>query len=421
MKSSAPSSPAPDKDTTLEALSHFGMALVFLIVGLLALVWNSARLASGDFADLRVIGGLHFITLGWLSLSIFGALRVFTGVALGTQGFGNKLVPWTRSFWAIGAFLLPVGLIFELSRFITIGASLIGVSLILFTIHLLPALLRSHRGGLTKWFLLIALVSLWGTYSLGYLAAMIRAEHPMLALPSGYFSAHILFAVFGWVGSTIIGVGSHLIPMFALSKETTRIPVNIALAFWCLIPLCAGFGAFYEEPFISIGWICAGIGSILWIIQVFIYLKERVRKEYDPGLMIAAGATILLGIAWILFVLTNAGLPFIGVVLIGWATIFTLGIYHRVIPFLIWFARFSRSIGKEKVPKVKDLINWKLGIATFTFSLLGSIIWGAGLLIGNEKLLYCGSIFILTSALLSFFQTRFLFHSDTIAIKETST
>ncbi len=399
----------PDKDMAKEALTHFMTAFVFLILGLAALVWNSERLSNGAFGDARVVGGLHFITLGWLSVSIFGALRVFTGVALGQQGFGMAIAVWVRRLWVGGAAVFPVGLIFHLPLLIVSGAILIGLALMLFTIHLVPALWKAKRGELTRGFLTVALISLWGTWILGAKAASLRAGSPFGSIPPGYFQAHLLLAVFGWVGATVVGVGSHLIPMFALSREPSTLPVKMALPLWCMIPVLAALAAFHPNPFATIGWVVAGVGSLLWITQVAIYFKTRIRKERDPGLALAAGATFLLGMGWLTGILTHASIAFVGWIVIGWLMLFTLGIYHRVIPFLVWFSRFARKAGQGRLPKVKELLDERLGMVTAVSVLSGALIWGLGLLVREEVSTYFGSSLIFLGSLFFIGQLRTLF------------
>lgn len=313
---------APDKDTAKEALAHFITAFMFLIAGILALVWNSERLSQGLFFDGRVVGGLHFITLGWLSLSIFGALRVFTGVALGIQGFRVELVAWIRRLWTVGTTLFPTGLIISAPVLIILGEICIGLALTVFSVHIIPALLNSKRGGLTRGYLAIALISLWGTWMLGTVAASARAGMPIATLPQGYLLAHVLLAVFGWVGATIVGVGLHLIPMFALSREATNIPVKAALPVWGLLPILAVLGAFFGAIFLELGFAAAGVGSALWIIQVGLYLHGRLRKERDPGLILVGGATIFLAIAWVVGLSLRVPIAFVGLTIIGWLTLF---------------------------------------------------------------------------------------------------
>lgn len=396
----------PDLDAAKDALKHFATAICFLIIGLAALVWNSGRLATEDYSDLRVIGGLHFITLGWLSLSVFGVLRVFSGVSLGAQGFIRPLGTWVRYLWTLGTLTFPAGLIHEIPVLIATGASLLGLAILLFTIHFVPAI-KMAREGVTKWFLAIALLSLWGTWFLGLLAALVRSNIPWAHLPPGYFSAHVLFAVFGWMGATAVGVGSVLIPMFAYSKGHTEMPLKAALGVWALIPVFAGLGAYLEDPYLTIGWTLAGIGSALWVLQVMLYLRARLAKKLDPGMKLAGGSTLLLGVAWVFYLITDGTISFLGLVLVGWLTLFTLGIYHRILPFLCWFLLISRPI-KGRMPKVEDLIDPKFAWVTEVLGLVGAVLWGTALFLQLPALAYVGAGHILAAALISLMQLRTL-------------
>jgi hypothetical protein len=400
--------PPSDPRAGKEALVHFMSAFAFLLVGLAALFWNSERLSQGAFGDPRVLGGLHFLTLGWLTLSIFGAVRVFTGVALGSQGSKLDLAPWVRRLWILGALLFPFGLIVSAPWLIIPGVLLIGAALALYTAHLVPALIHATRGGVTRWYLVIALGSIWCAWLLGGVAAFMRAGQPLGWLPSGYLQAHLLLAVFGWVGATVAGVGSHLIPMFALSREPRQWPVKAALPVWCALPVFALLGAFGPEPYLRLAWGAAFVGSALWIAQVIMYFRTRLRREPDPGLLLAAGATALLGIAWIVELFAGAPIAFVGLLVVGWLTLFTLGIYHRVVPFLVWYARFARGAGRGPVIKVKDLINERLGHVTAVSCLIGALIWASGLRSASSALAYLGSALIFLGAASALGQVRWL-------------
>lgn len=398
----------PDSSTARDSLGHFTTAFVFLLAGLSMLVWNSPRLVMGQIGDPRVIGGLHWLTLGWLSLSVFGALRVFSGVALGSNGYSRWLSRAVWFLWGTGATLFPSGLIFSSPILIISGVCLIFVALFFFTLHFVPALWNATRGRLTQAYLSVAILSLWCTWLLGSGAGFLRAGWSAWTLPPGYFQAHLLVSIFGWVGSAVVGVGSHLIPMFALSSNSPQWAVKAALPVWISIPFWAVMGAFYPSPFLFLGWIAAGIGSALWVVQVFYYFSKRLRKERDWGLFIAAGATLWLPAAWIML-LGSDGIVFAGVLLIGWLTLFTLGIYHRVVPFLVWFEKYAGKAGKGHVPRVKELTSDGLAMATACLALGGALVWVAGLLLRSVETVYLGSFSILSAGLCASAQVRVLF------------
>lgn len=63
---------------------HFVAALTFLALGGVGLVWIAPELAAGAFLAPRVAGVAHLFTLGFVTMSILGALYQFLPVAVGT-------------------------------------------------------------------------------------------------------------------------------------------------------------------------------------------------------------------------------------------------------------------------------------------------------------------------------------------------
>ncbi len=399
MRGSPPASsamPPMDPMAGRDALIFFMVAYAFLLIGSAALASNSALLAAGAFASGAVVGSLHFLTLGWLSIAIFGALRIFTGVALGSGQEAPRASLFLLALWAGGALCLPLGLIRHAPILIVSGTTLLFAALLLFSFQIVPALARSKRGDLTRSYLIVSLASLWGTWGLGALAALARAGHLPIALPPGYFLAHLLIANFGWVGATVAGVGTHLLPMFWLSTSSVRWPVRAALPFWIALPLLALGGAFYPETLLPAGWAAAGIASVLWIAQAFLFFKSRSRKEADTGLTLAAAATLALGAGWILLLTTQQRPAFLAVIVVGWLVLFTIGIFHRIVPFLVWMGRFARKKtsqpGERATPvQVKDLLDPRLSLATAILAVLGVSAWVAGIALMVPRLATSGA------------------------------
>ncbi len=320
-----PGMAAPESKSAKEALKFFGTAFAFLLAGVIALALNTPALAVGAFAAPGVLGAVHLITLGWLSLSIIGALQVFLGVALGALPYGEGLSRWIRLGWALGSGVFAAGLGFHIPALIASGAVLLGLALALFSIQLLPALWGAKRGQLTRAYAMIAIASLWIVWLLGGMAASIRSGNPLAAIPPGYLSAHILVAVFGWVGAMIAGVGSHLVPMFALSGPCSQLPIRIAVPVWAMIPVAGAVSAYVPTPFATIGWSLAAVASGLWCLQLVLFFRARIRKERDPGLLLAALSTAFLPFSWIMLALTNNAPAFVGALMLGWLALFTLG------------------------------------------------------------------------------------------------
>jgi hypothetical protein len=374
-----PISTTSDPQAARDALLRFGSAYAALVLGLATLALTSGKLANGSPLDGSVLAGVHLITLGWISLSIFAALRVFAGVALGVALDRRRLGNAQWGAWTLGVVLFAFGLGPGGGRLIAAGATLLGIGLALFTALVVPAYARAPRGRLTRAYLVVALVSLWVVYTIGLLAALRRAGIPMPPLGSSYLQAHILVAVFGWAGATVAGVGAHLIPMFALSRNPAEWPVRAALPFFAAVPVFGAISVFAPEPASTLGWGCAAIGSALWILQVVIYARARLRRERDAGLALAGFSTLLLGVAWVGQVAGATDGAFVGLLVLGWLMLFTLGIFHRVVPFLFWFERFSKPKPGQRPPAVRDLTSMRLAAVTCTATTIGVLVWTVGL------------------------------------------
>ncbi|WP_052502583.1 hypothetical protein [Halarcobacter anaerophilus] len=90
----------------------------------------------------------------------------------------------------------------------------------------------------------------------------------------------------------------------------------------------------------------------------------------------------------------------------GFITFLITGHLYKIIPFLVWYERFSPYVGKRKVPMLADMIPVKSANMQFLFSTFGVVVISIGLLFINEvvyksgvSLLSVGAIFLLKDIL----------------------
>jgi hypothetical protein len=57
---------------------------------------------------------------------------------------------------------------------------------------------------------------------------------------------------------------------------------------------------------------------------------------------------------------------------------------YKIIPFLVWFARYSRQIGRAQVPALADLYCPHLQAVGFWSYLAGLVVTGVAILYSNE-------------------------------------
>ena len=55
------------------------------------------------------------------------------------------------------------------------------------------------------------------------------------------------------------------------------------------------------------------------------------------------------------------------------------GHIYKIIPFLVWFEKFSPLVGKQKVPMLNDMVIIPLAEKQFTVTLYGTLLSGVAL------------------------------------------
>ena len=96
--------------------------------------------------------------------------------------------------------------------------------------------------------------------------------------------------------------------------------------------------------------------------------------------------------------------------LFGFAMSITIGMMYKIVPFLIWFHRFSSLVGKVKVPLLKDILPDSLARRQGkTFVLTGLVVL-AGIGSGQDWVFRAGGVLMVVTSV-------FLFLNLTIAIR----
>jgi cbb3-type cytochrome oxidase subunit 1 len=62
------------------------------------------------------------------------------------------------------------------------------------------------------------------------------------------------------------------------------------------------------------------------------------------------------------------------VVLVGWFGFSIVGKYYKIIPFLLWVHRYSKHVGSQPVPLLKDMLDERFGYASLGALFLGYLV-----------------------------------------------
>jgi hypothetical protein len=303
----------------------------------------------------------HLGTLGLLGSCMLGALYQMCPVVAGVNVPATRLAHVVQLAWGIGIVALVAGLSGAASLPLAIKS--LSVALALFLGPIVWALARA-RAGRTVTGMRLAVLALLGVAGLGLVLAARVPLDRMVVL-----RLHLVLGLGGWVGGLLSAVSWEVVPMFYLAStvgQRSRRLVVVLLAAGLLLPwwgLAVG-----SSDLVALG--AAPLVVAVWLVHpllTLVSIRRRRRRRSDPSMRAwqsAMIAAMICGVlAWPAHAWSDprAALLFGWVAIVGWAGLAVHGMLGRILPFLVWFHRFSHRAGLEPVPSMKDLLpDWLL-------------------------------------------------------------
>lgn len=418
-------------DLSLQQAPPFSVPARFLVsapfFGLLAalvILWHGPGMISHRWSP-ELLAVTHFLTLGFLAMSMMGAmlqlLPVLMGMVIPRAVFFSAIVH-TPLF--LGSLCLGLAWLLQISQLFTAAMLLLGFSFAVFIIVAAERLLRSANRHVTRSMMLLALLSLLVTVSLGIYLAMGHSWQAF-ALARHLTDLHLSWGLLGWVLLLIMAVAYQVIPMFQITDEYPALHqrwmiwlVFIALTGLSLKYLDFDNGAFANllETVNTLSAILLSGGMIVFALTTLHLLHRRRRQLPDTTMKFWQTAMIsllLLAAAWIIPTLMHFELPvfLLGVLMIHGVAMTTInGMMYKIIPFIIWLhlsvhnknLRDSGQRGSQvKVPHMRKIIPETAGLWQFRFHLfslvmlLSATIWPLWLFYPAALLLAISQAFLL--------------------------
>lgn len=391
------------------------LPLGFILTGITALLvgasWLTARpinLAGYHYGP-EVVAVTHLFVLGWICSVIMGTMYQLVPVALETRLHSERLARWHFGLHLIGFVgMVMMFLVWDMKQVGHFG-SVLATGVGLFVYNLARTLARIPRWNVVA----IGIASSLGWLSLTILAGLYVAAAKCWSFspfePMAQMHAHAHLGGLGFFVMMIVSVSFKLVPMFTLSEVQ-----NHRRAGWSLALLNAGLAGLFVTILLSSPWklvftlvIATGFG--LYSCEVIAILRARKRRNRDWGMRYFLTAlALLIPVSGLGIVLAWPRLPateltaqlesvygfltFIGVV-----TLAILGMLYKVVPFLVWYASYSKAIGRSKVPALADLYSPALQAVGYWLFLVGLAFTSVATALGHESCVRTGCALLLAS------------------------
>jgi hypothetical protein len=376
------------------------IGLCFLLAGLVL----GALVLVGDLDGVARLAPVHLVLVGWVCVTIMGAMEQFVPVWSSVDLHSRRLADLALVLVTAGVVGLASAAVFGRPRLFVFGLFAVA-GVWTFVYDLLRTLPRPRRGDVTERHFAYALCALAAAVATGGLLALDFSTGLLARVGLSHAavrSGHATLAVLGGVVLTVVGALYQLGPMFAggdLDGAATRLRrveeatlppgvVLLAAGHTLVHPLFARVGA----ALVLVGALAAGVVLLrvvlgrhvestptatryavvavaipLWAVLAAPALLIR---PLDAGVVGPAGAAWALGVA-------------LAAVLVG-------TLYH-VVPFLIWDRRYADRVGFEPVPMPDDLYEARVARVDLAGLVLGGAVLVAGATLGVGRAVVAGA------------------------------
>jgi hypothetical protein len=377
-------------------IPYFIVGVVFYLVSILYTFGFDVN--NLHYQDPTVLAWVHLYLLGFVMVIIFGAMAQLLPVVLEVGHFKVTLFYVIWPLLALGTLLMVGGFVFS-TPLLPLGGTLVLISMMVFIFDIFMTLKAVKKFNLAITTVLLANISLFVGVFLGIIMALGYAgylEVDFTALLKG----HIYLVIGGYIIITVMGLSMILIPMFGLAHGFSDKPVKVAVSLMSVSVVSMLASVLLGINALSIlAYVLSVIAVLLYLYQVAVIYKSRARKIqdiYSHSLMMAFGSLLVAIVLGVIFFLSgNEKLLQTAMWLIfaGFFGLLISGHLYKIVPFLVWFEKFSALVGKEKVPMLADMIPDRATYMQLIFTSIGVVISALGILFSSDELFKAGISF----------------------------
>lgn len=386
---------------------HFAAATLYLVAGAIGLVWIAPDLAAGNYLSPHVAGVTHLFTLGWLTMTIFGALYQLLPMASGARIRWPRLGHVSFSTFAPGVGLFACGVAGNVTMLHHAGIGLIAIGVSTAILNIAATLPRARRRDASWAALAIALTYLSSTFVLGVVLLHNLHTGFIAAARVHVLATHLHVAIVGWALITIIGVADKLFPMFLLARGVDSRWTKRALA---LVSI--------GIPFLAVG-LNTQIGAASWTgvvlleggLACFVFQASRFyrdRKRLDVGMRFAATGLAFLVLSavvgpillWVGPTATRLATAYVLLGLVGGIIVLVVGFFYKIVPMLAWVGRYRGRTGEAGIPTIAQMFSPRVAEVQLGIMPSAIIVMAIGILAGSPGAVFVGAALFFIAILL---------------------
>jgi len=380
---------------------YFKIGTLLYLVSMVSLFFFSPTF---NYQEMAVAGWVHLFLLGFVMVIIFGAMAQLIPVVLEVGHAIVDLYYVILPLLVIGTLIMIIGFWVE-PALLSYGGVLVLISMIIFAVEAFATLKKTE----IRTFTVKTVAVSNGFLLLGILTGFVIAlglTGVIAVNINSILKAHVYAVLGGFVLLTIMGFSLTLIPMFSLAHGFDEKPIRRAFNLVSVGVVLVFVSAVFGIEFIAwMGYFSTLSGVGFYLYQIYIIYKLTVRKELDiwaKSMIFGFSSLIVtLLLAFLSFLFSNETLLHASFwfLMVGFIGFLINGHLYKIVPFLVWFERYSPLVGKEKVPMLNEMYPKDQANMMFWYSSIGTVLGGIALLIQNDFLFKAGAGFLIVGAI----------------------
>ena len=387
----------------------FKLIAPFFVIGSFFYLFASIYLfgidpSSVTFDQPEVLAFVHLVLLGFVMMVIFGAMAQLVPVVLEVGHFGVELFYAIWPLLLIGSVMMVGGFVYS-AALLPYGGVVVLIAMLIFVFEIFLTMFKVKSFSLEMKSLFIANIFLFLGIIFGLLMALGYAGTISVDI-SALLKAHIFAVIGGYISVTIMGLSVVLVPMFTLAHSFSKRPLEIGIYGMSGGVALAIIGSLLDISWLrTIAFIIALLSLGSYFRMIYIIFKTRPRKENDVyaiSLMFSYGSMIVslvFGVLYLLFDTQKLLMAGMWLLFFGFFAFLITGHLYKIIPFLVWFERFSPLVGKQKVPMLADMVPYKSSQAQFIFCAVGVVLITLAILSSSKMMMGAGASFMVMGTL----------------------
>jgi hypothetical protein len=379
----------------------------FLVAPIFAIIAGIFALFSSNYQihNPNIIATIHLITIGFIIMTILGALQQMLPVIAGAViPKAKKTAEITYGMVTLGLVAFTLGFLLYEKIFFFLAAFMLGFGLLYFTGIALFQLFKVKNKSYIVKGIIIALLFFILAFLIGIHLIIANATSNITELHYDLALIHYNYIFFGFLFILIVSLTIQVVPMFWVASAYKKNEQALLIIVSTLALLFYPINLFLD---LGADLVYKGILTLTIIYFVFLTIKKlrnRKRKLKDITVYFYMTSMIFLLIGslyWLSLSFFELPINILGILFgLGFIVSLMNGMLYKIVPFLTWFHLNAK--GLFDIPTMREMIPIKKMQMQYYFHIASVIIFIIGFLFDINIIIKSAVILFIVSNILLF-------------------